>query len=73
MSVHIKIGDKSWCRGPYGYWPSFEEAAHKERIPLSCAHANLTKAQRMIELIKEHLDLEARIVEGPCDQQDDGY
>lgn len=72
MTVHVKIGDTSWCQSIFRNEP-FEEEARRLRLPTCCSHENAERAQKMVELLHKHGEPTARVVEGGCDQQDEPY
>lgn len=66
MTWHIKIGNVSWCQYPLPPHEVMLQAPR--RLPLSCSHSNRDQADRMVGFLRGQ-SIEARVVEGECDQQ----
>jgi hypothetical protein len=72
MAWHIKMGKLSWCKSPYAQRSDLAMVARDEDTLLVCSHSNRAKAQKMVECLQRYgLDY-ARVVEGVCEECDDG-
>lgn len=73
MTAHVKIAGTSWCQLPFGQLPKgVREAAMARQLgpaaPI-CQHTDPAQAECFANTLRRY-GLDARAVDGPCDQRD---